>query len=73
MTKQIEELTKKEKRNVDLMLILTLISISLMIGGVIYNDYILLALSTIIILLATWILFFKIIGIEMIFGICGRK
>lgn len=68
-----EENSKKEQRNIDLMLILTLISISLMIGGVIYSDNALLTLSTITILLATGILLFKIIGIGMLFGVWGRK
>lgn len=68
-----EDYSEKEQTYVDLMLILTFISISLMIGGVIYNDNALLTLSSIIILVATGILFFKIIGIEMLLGICKRK
>jgi archaellum biogenesis protein FlaJ (TadC family) len=61
--------SKKEQRYVDLMLILTLISVSLMIGGIIYSDNTLLALSAIIGIISTGILFFGIIGIDMLFDI----
>jgi hypothetical protein len=51
------------------MLILTLISVYLMIGGIIYSDNTLLALSAIIGIISTGILFFGIIGIDMLFDI----